>query len=77
MPRYQFAIGGTGAVREAGFVHSESFSEALAAISQRVRAERGDTLQIGVAGFPPARYECLWAENGSAQSWKPSGLLAA
>ena len=77
MPRYQFAIGGTGAVREAGFVHSESFSEALAAISQRVRAERGDTLQIGVNGFPPARYECLWAENGSAQSWKPAGLLAA
>ena len=77
MPRYQFAIGGTGAVREAGFVRSESFSEALAAISQRVRAERGDTLQIGVHGFPPAPYECLWAENGSAQSWKPEGLLAA
>jgi hypothetical protein len=77
MPRYQFAIGAADAVREAGFVHSESFSEALAAISQRVRAERGDTLQIGVNGFPPARYECLWAENGSAQSWKPAGLLAA
>jgi hypothetical protein len=77
MPRYQFAIGGTGAVREAGFVHSESFSEAITAISQRVRAEAGDTLEIGVSGFPPARYECLWAENGNARSWKPAGLLAA
>lgn len=77
MPRYQFAIGGTDAVREAGFVHSDSFSGAIAAISQRVRAQPGDTLEIGVSGFPPARYECLWAENGSAQSWKPAGLLAA
>jgi hypothetical protein len=77
MPRYQFAIGGTDAVREAGFVHSESFSEALTAISQRVRAEAGDTLQIGVSGFPPARYECIWAVNGNARSWRPEGLLAA
>jgi hypothetical protein len=77
MPRYQFAIGGTGIVREAGFVHSESFSEAITAISRRVQAHTGDTLEIGVAGFPPARYECLWAENGNAQSWKPEGLLAA
>ena len=77
MPRYQFAIGGTGAVREAGFVHSESFADAINAISQRVHAHTGDTLEIGVSGFPPARYECLWAENGTARSWKPEGLLAA
>ena len=77
MPRYQFAIGDTDAVREAGSVQSESFSEAITAISQRVRAEAGDTLQIGVTGFPPARYECVFAENGIARSWRPSGLLAA
>jgi hypothetical protein len=77
MPRYRFAIGGTGAVREAGFVHSESFSDAIDAISQRVQAHTGDTLEIGVSGFPPARYECLWAEKGTARSWKPEGLLAA
>ena len=76
MPRYQFAIGSTDAVREAGFVHSDSFSEAVNAISQRVRARAGDTLEIGVSGFPPARYECLWAD-GTTQSWKPAGLLAA
>lgn len=77
MPRYQFAIVKTDTVREAGFVHSESFSEAITAISQRVRAEAGDTLQIGVSGFPPARYECMFAENGNARSWRPTGLLAA
>ena len=77
MPRYQFAIVKSDTVREAGFVHSESFSEAITAISQRVRAETGDTLQIGVRGFPPARYECLFAEDGNARSWKPEGLLAA
>jgi len=77
MPRYQFAIGGTGNVREAGFVRSETFSEAINAISQRVKAETGDTLEIGVTGFPPARYECVWAEHGSARSWRPAGLRAA
>ena len=77
MPRYQFAIGGTGIVREAGYVRSESFSEAISAISQRVKAETGDTLEIGVSGFPPARYECVWAEDGSARSWRPTGLMAA
>ena len=77
MPRYQFAIVKSETVREAGFVHSESFSEAITAISQRVRAEAGDTLQIGVRGFPPARYQCLFAEDGNARSWKPEGLLAA
>jgi len=77
MPRYQFAIGGIGNVREAGFVRSETFSEAISAISQRVKAETGDTLEIGVSGFPPARYECVWAERGSARSWRPSGLRAA
>ena len=77
MPRFQFAIVKTDTVREAGFVHSESFSEAITAISQRVRAEAGDTLEIGVSGFPPARYECLFAEKGNARTWKPAGRLAA
>jgi len=77
MPRFSFAIGGTGLVREIGFVQSETFSDAITAISQRVRAETGDTLEIGVGGFPPAHYECVLAENGSARSWKPRGLLAA
>lgn len=77
MPRFQFAIGGTGLVREVGFVQSNSFADAITAISQRVRAETGDTLEIGVTGFPPAHYECVSAEDGTAQSWKPRGLLAA
>jgi len=77
MPRYSFAIGATGSVREAGFVQSNTFTEAISAISQRVRAETGDTLEIGVNGFPPAHYECVRAENGSARSWRPRGLLAA
>ncbi len=77
MPRFSFAIGGTGLVREVGFVQSESFSGAITAISRRVRAETGDTLEIGVSGFPPAHYECVLAENGNARSWKPRGLLAA
>lgn len=77
MPRYQFAIVKTDTVRESGFVHSESFSGAITAISHRVRAEAGDTLEIGVSGFPPARYACLFSENGNARSWRPEGLLAA
>ena len=54
MPRYQFSIS-TNEVCEAGVIHSDSFAEALDAISESAR--EGSTLEIGVEGFPPARFE--------------------
>jgi hypothetical protein len=77
MPRFQFSLSTTDIVREAGVVHTESFADALSAIGEHVSAKQGDTLEIGVPGFPPARYECVWGGEGVAKAWRPAGLLAA
>ena len=77
MPRYQFALSNTQQVREAGVVQTDSFTDALSAISEHVEAREGDTLEIGVPGFPPARYECVWSIEQGTSAWRPAGQLAA
>jgi len=76
MGRFAFALGVEGEIREAGIVQSDSFDEALVELSRRYRPQRGDTLEIGVQGFPPARYEHTGYANG-VRGWRPAGLLAA
>lgn len=76
MPQFSFALTTLGDVREAGVVQSESFSEAITAIEEHASPKQGDRLEIGVAGFPPARYECVSGLRG-APAWRPAGLLAA
>jgi hypothetical protein len=70
MPRFQFSVGKNGVVREAGAVLSESFQEALTAIAEQSDVAEGETLEIGVAGFPPARYDFVMPALGGA-GWKP------
>ena len=77
MPRYRFALGSADTVREAGVVQSETFSSALDAITARMALGAGDTLEIGVAGFPPARYEWVATGGLDARAWRPAGLKAA
>ena len=76
MARFAFALGVEGEVREAGIVQCESFEEALLELSRRYRPQKGDTLEIGVPGFPPARYEHTGFARG-VKGWRPAGLLAA
>ena len=76
MARYSFALGVDGEVTEAGIVHSDSFDDALVELSRRFKPQRGDTLEIGVPGFPPARYEHTGYANGW-RGWRPAGVLAA
>ena len=76
MPRFKFALSGPEEVREAGIVQSESFAEALSAIGAQSAIVEGDVLEIGVPGFPPARYHYLGMVRGE-RSWRPAGLLAA
>lgn len=76
MPRFHFSLS-TADVVEAGFVQSESLGEAMAAINEHVPAKEGDTLEIGVRGFPPAKYECVWSIPGADPAWRPAGELAA
>ena len=77
MPRYQFALSNTQQLREAGSVQTDTFTDALTAISEHLEAREGDTLEIGVAGFPPARFECVWSLEQNSGAWRPSGRLAA
>lgn len=77
MSKYQFAISsGPESVRQAGVVETNSFNEAVDLLGERIPVQTGDSLEIGVAGFPPARYQCV-GELRSRPIWVPEGRLAA
>ena len=78
MPRFTFSLRDVHQVREAGMVQTDSFTEALDAISEHLSAKEGDTLEIGVSGFPPALYTCIRpSDEETASGWLPSRQLAA
>ena len=77
MPRFSFTIGGPEGVRHAGTVHGQRFEDAIHAISDKVDSEHGDTLEIGVAGFPPARYTRIISNLTGDAEWRPAVSLAA
>lgn len=76
MPQYTFSLSSVDRMREAGVVQSESFSDALEAIDDNCILSEGDTLEIGVDGFPPARFERIRLPDEQL-GWRPRGLLAA
>lgn len=76
MSRYCFAVSGVDSRRE-GVIESESFRDAVDALGQHVDVRMGDTLEIGVLGFPPARYECVGEVKSGYPIWMPSGRIAA
>lgn len=77
MPRFSFTIGGPQGVRHAGIVHGARFQDAVSAIDDRVEANHGDVLEIGVAGFPPARYTRVVTSFNGDESWAPVHSRAA
>lgn len=78
MATYTFSVGGQqDDMRQAGIIRSASFDEALRLVGQRAAVSQGDTLEIGVRGFPPARYECVEALVDGVVFWKPAPRLAA
>ena len=69
MSRFRFTLS-NAAVRQEGMVDSDSFVNAVDTIWHHVDVKQGDVLEIGVLGFPPARYECV-AEIGEGKPfWK-------
>ena len=69
MSRFRFTLS-NAAVRQEGMVDSDSFANAVDTIWHHVDVKQGDVLEIGVLGFPPARYECV-AEIGEGKPfWK-------
>jgi hypothetical protein len=69
MSKFRFALS-NAAVRQEGTVESDSFVDAVDRLWQHVEVKQGDLLEIGVLGFPPARFECV-AEIGEGKPfWK-------
>ena len=78
MSKFQFAISsGPEAIRQAGVVESDSFDDAVVLLGQQIPVHAGDSLEIGVAGFPPARYQCVGAVKNGRPVWMPEGQMAA
>lgn len=72
MPRYLFSLDrASDGLRRSGVVNCDSFAEALDAIGDEVDVVTGDTLEIGVNGFPPAHYQVAWSGDGNA-IWQPA-----
>lgn len=77
MPRYEFSLNSQSVgTRLAGAVTGGSFEEALEAIANESEVSAGDTLEIGVRGFPPARYQLVWSAQDGI-SWRAEYQLAA
>jgi len=76
MSTYTFSLGNATDTRQAGIIHSESFDEALRLVGERMSIAEGDTLEIGVKGFPPARYECISSMLDGTVFWQPAKLAA-
>lgn len=77
MSQVWFAVTTVDGTRTDGIVQGGSYTEALTAVSEHVTANIGDVLEIGVDGFPPAKYRCIVAGKGRVEAWRPAGLLAA
>jgi hypothetical protein len=75
MSKYSFSVSGLDS-RHEGVIDSESFIAAVDALGQRIDVRTGDRLEIGVPGFPPAKYHCV-GEIRSLPIWVPEGQKAA
>ena len=77
MATYTFSLSTTEDSRQAGIIQSPSFEEALRLVGERMTVTRGDTLEIGVKGFPPAHYQCVESLLDGSVFWKPAMEMAA
>ena len=72
MAMYTFSLSTSEEARQAGVIQSASFDEALRLVGERMTVSQGDTLEIGVRGFPPARYECVETFFDGSVFWQPA-----
>ena len=77
MATYTFSLSTSEDERQAGIITSASFDEALLLVGTRMPVSQGDLLEIGVRGFPPARYECVETLLDGTVFWQPAVRLAA
>ena len=78
MPRFEFSLSGPDeSLRLAGAVTSPTFAQAMEAIVEQAQVGRGDQLEIGVAGFPPARFAAYLEGLEDRVRWQQAGKKAA
>ena len=77
MATYTFSLSTSEDARQAGLIQSTSFEEAMRLVGERMTVTQGDTLEIGVKGFPPARYECVEALLDGTVFWQPASTQLA
>ena len=77
MATYTFSLSTSDEARQAGVIQSTSFDLALRLVGERMSVTQGDTLEIGVKGFPPARFECVETLLDGTVFWQPAAKLAA
>jgi len=76
MATYTFSLSTSEDSRQAGVINSTSFDEALRLVGEQLSVNAGDTLEIGVRGFPPARYECTESLFDGTVFWQPMAIAA-
>ena len=76
MAAYKFSLSTGDDARQAGIIQSASFEEALRLVGERLSVARGDVLEIGVNGFPPAHFQCTEALLDGVVFWEPAKLAA-
>jgi hypothetical protein len=72
MATYTFSLSTSEEARQAGLIQSTSFEEALRLVGERMPVTAGDVLEIGVKGFPPARYQCVETLLDGTVFWQPA-----
>ena len=72
MATYTFSLSTSEEARQAGLIQSTSFEEALRLVGERMPVTAGDVLEIGVKGFPPARYQCVESLLDGTVLWRPA-----
>jgi hypothetical protein len=77
MATFTFSLSTSEDARQAGLIQSTSFEEALRLVGERMTVSQGDTLEIGVKGFPPARYECVQSLLDGTVFWAPASTKLA
>lgn len=77
MATYTFSLSTSEKARQAGLIQSGSFEQALRLVGERMTVSQGDTLEIGVNGFPPARFECVDSLLDGSVFWQPAAAKLA
>ena len=76
MSKVRFSVSNLSSRRD-GVIESDSFTDAVDTLGREVVVTKGDVLEIGVYGFPPARYECVGLLEGTRPVWFPAGSRLA